>query len=210
MVGGWLVLLLGDRLAQQKPKVVRGRGRKPMKPGTPPQEFETSRLRLRRPEPADAPTIFERWTQDPEVTRYLVWRPHETLAESEEHIANCIASWEAGSEFVWYLEERGSAKLVGALACRPNARGVNLGYLLARNSWGQGYMVEALAPVIEYWLAQPQVFRVWATCDVENRGSARVLEKAGLEFEGRLRRWEHHPNVGAEPQDALCYSKVRD
>lgn len=182
-----------------------------MEPDRPPQEFETERLRLRRPEPADAPEIFARWTRDPEVTRYLVWRPHRTLAESEAHVAKCIAAWDsAGSEWVWYLEERASGTLVGALACRRNAHGVNLGYLLGRDAWGQGYMVEALRPVLDYWLARPEVFRVWATCDVENRASARVLEKAGLELEGTLRKWERHPNLSDEPRDALCYAKVRE
>ena len=181
-----------------------------MEPNTPPEEFETERLRLRRPVLSDAAEIFERWTQDPAVSRYLVWRPHETLAQAEQHIARCIASWEDGTEFVWHIENLGSGALVGALACRPDHHGVNLGYLLARDSWGEGYMVEALRPLIEYWLAQPAIYRVWATCDPENRASARVLQKSGFELEGVLRRWERHPNLGDEPRDALCFSKVRD
>ena len=54
-----------------------------------------------------------------------------------------------------------------------------------------------------------QVRRVWAVCDIDNRASARVLEKIGFEQEGVLRRWITHPNVGPEPRDALCYSRVR-
>ena len=70
-------------------------------------------------------------------------------------------------------------------------------------------VVEALQAVAPWWLSQPCTFRVWATTDVENRASARVLEKAGFELEGTLRRWDVHPNLSSAPRDALCYSRVR-
>lgn len=175
----------------------------------PPEAFPTERMILRRPVAADAETIFATWCQDPSVTKYLVWRPHASVQESVDHVRRCQASWEAGQEFVWYLEHRGEGGLLGALACRSNAHGVNVGYLLARPFWGHGYMVEALEAVVPWWLSQPGTYRVWATTDVENRASARVLEKAGFELEGTLRRWDVHPNLSSAPRDALCYSRVR-
>jgi len=180
-----------------------------MIPLVPPETFQTDRLVLRRPTEADAEAIYGGWARDPEVTKYLVWRPHASVVDAREHVARCRTSWEAGSEFVWLVQRRDEAVLVGSLASRRNEHGVNLGYLLARRFWGRGYMVEALVPVVDWWLAQPDVHRVWATTDVENRASARVLEKAGFELEGTLRRWDRHPNVGPEPRDALCYSRVR-
>ena len=107
------------------------------------------------------------------------------------------------------IEDRTSGLLVGSLAARNRTHGMNIGYLLARDCWGRGYMVEALEPVTRWSLSQPSIERVWATCDVDNVASARVLEKAGFEFEGILRRWESHPNAGPERRDARCYSKVR-
>jgi ribosomal-protein-alanine N-acetyltransferase len=180
-----------------------------MIPAVPPETFRTDRLLLRRPTTADAEAIFEGWGRDPEVTRYLVWRPHDSVVAAREHVARCRTSWEAGSEFVWLIQHLDGTDLVGSLASRHNEHGVNLGYLLARRCWGRGYMVEALAPVVDWWLARPGVHRVWATTDVENRASARVLEKAGFGLEGILRRWDRHPNVGPEPRDAFCYSRVR-
>jgi len=178
-------------------------------PIRPPNEFVTARLRLRRPEPADAPLIFERWTQDPEVTRYLVWSPHQDVSESEAHIRRCIDDWNSGQAYVWFLEDPISGELIGSLAARHH-HGINVGYLLARDSWGRGYMVEALAEVTRWYLSQPGIERVWATCDVENAASARVLEKAGFELEGILRRWDVHPNTGGGRRDARCYSKIRE
>ena len=175
----------------------------------PPREFVTARLRLRPAELRDAVVIFERWTQDPEVTRYLLWSPHKDVSETEAHIRRCIDRWNSGEEFVWIIEDRTSTLLVGSLAARNQTHGMNIGYLVARDCWGRGYMVEALEPVTRWSLTQPSIERVWATCDVDNVASARVLEKAGFEFEGILRRWESHPNVAPGRRDARCYSKIR-
>jgi RimJ/RimL family protein N-acetyltransferase len=47
----------------------------------------------------------------------------------------------------------------------------------ADDVWGQGQMTEVLAEVVTWALAQPSVFRISAVCDVENIGSARVMER---------------------------------
>ena len=177
---------------------------------TPPDTLETTRFRVRRSSPSDAAAVFERWAQDPEVTRFLVWRPHQGLDETQAFLSQCVSSWDDGSEFVWMVEEKSSGLLVGSLAARPGEHGVNLGYLVARDSWGQGVMTEVLEAIVPWWLEQKGVHRVWATCDVENQASARVLEKTGFLREGTLRRWDYHPNFSEEPRDALCYSRIRD
>jgi ribosomal-protein-alanine N-acetyltransferase len=58
-------------------------------------------------------------------------------------------------------------------------------------------------------LRQPAVFRIGAVCDVDNIGSARVMEKAGLVREGVLRRWLVHPNISDEPRDCFSYARTR-
>jgi len=50
----------------------------------PPERIETQRLALRVPRLADAQTIFERYTQDTEVTRYVIWRPHTHIDQTHE------------------------------------------------------------------------------------------------------------------------------
>lgn len=83
------------------------------------------------------------------------------------------------------------------------------GYVLARDWWGRGLMTEAARAVVEWGLADPAIFRVWAVTDIDNLGSARVLEKIGMEREGLLRRWLVHPNVSPEPRDCWCFGRVR-
>jgi RimJ/RimL family protein N-acetyltransferase len=83
------------------------------------------------------------------------------------------------------------------------------GYVLARRWWTQGLMTEALAEVARWGLSRDDIWRVGDVCDVENRASARVMEKAGMTREGLLRRWIMHPNVSDEPRDCLSFAKVR-
>jgi ribosomal-protein-alanine N-acetyltransferase len=152
--------------------------------------------------------MFNSWARDPEVTRYLVWTPHQAIADSEAHIRRCIEGWTSGTSFVWFMEERITAALVGSIAARIQEHGINVGYLLARDFWGRGLMVEALDAVAAWFIARPDIERVWATCDVANHASARVLEKSRFEFEGILRRWDIHPNVSRRRRDARCYSRI--
>lgn len=174
-----------------------------------PPVLTTARLVLRRARDGDAERVFAGWAQDPDVTKYLVWTPHQGLDDSRAHVARCDAAWENGTTYTWFLEDRETAALVGSIAARPGVHGVNIGYVLARPYWGRGLMREAVNAVAEWFLARPDVFRVWATCDVDNTRSARVLERCGFQLEGTLRRWDHHPNVSADPRDALCFSRTR-
>lgn len=174
----------------------------------PPERLETERLGLRRLTAADAEVVFDRWAQDPTVSRYLVWRPHESVEESVAHAEACEAAWSDGSVFTWLIEDRATGVAVGSIAAHPSGPRVALGYLLARDSWGQGYMTEAVGALSDWFLARPHVYRVWAVCDTDNRASARVLQRTGFELEGTLRRWIEHPNISSEPRDVLCFARV--
>jgi [ribosomal protein S5]-alanine N-acetyltransferase len=85
----------------------------------------------------------------------------------------------------------------------------DIGYVLSRKLWGGGYMTEAANVVVEWAINLSFVYRVWAVCDCENKASARVLEKVGMQREGILRRYIVHPNVSPEPRDCFVYSKIR-
>jgi ribosomal-protein-alanine N-acetyltransferase len=70
-------------------------------------------------------------------------------------------------------------------------------------------MTEALVGVAHWALNRDDIWRIGDVCDVENRASARVMEKAGMTREGLLQRWIIHPNVSAEPRDCFSFAKVR-
>ena len=175
----------------------------------PPTRWETERLELTPACVADAPAAFESYTSDPLVSRYLIWRPHRSLDETEQFMRRCENAWREGSAFSWSLRLKLDGSFAGMLAARVRQHSVDIGYVLARRLWRQGLMSEAVGGLIDWAMNQPQIYRVWALCDVENIASARLLEHVGMQLEGTLRRRLVHPNLSDEPRDSLCYAIVK-
>ncbi|MCY4582052.1 MAG: GNAT family N-acetyltransferase [Chloroflexi bacterium] len=193
-------------------------------PLNPPATIETERLRLRPPTMEDAPSIYERYASDPEVTRLLSWRPHESVEQTRTFLRLLLEAREAGTVHAWIVEGRADRRLMGLLSMTIQTvrkddflsteeerryYEVSFGYHLSRSEWGRGFATEAARTIVQWALDQPEVYRIWSVCDIENHASARVLEKAGLVREGTLKRWSIHPNVSAEPRDFHCYALVK-
>jgi [ribosomal protein S5]-alanine N-acetyltransferase len=174
-----------------------------------PETFRTARLFLRPITMADAGQIFATYARNPEVTRFLIWRPNRTRRDFEAYIRSCLDTPPHRAR-TYVLQGRKDSVIRGGLDLRQAERHrLEFGYVLARAWWGQGLMTEALTEVVQWGLAQPTIFRISAVCDVENVGSARVMEKSGLVREGLLRRYLIHPSMGNEPRDCFSYARVR-
>jgi len=70
-------------------------------------------------------------------------------------------------------------------------------------------MTEALIEITSWALNEPSIWRISAVADTENIGSIRVMEKAGLQREGVLRRWLVHPNISDDPRDCVSFAATR-
>jgi ribosomal-protein-alanine N-acetyltransferase len=175
----------------------------------PPKQIETERLILRKPKPEDAVAAFEGWAQDTEVTEYLTWQPHQHVEQTSEFIRRCIVDWDKGWRFPYIITIKAGGQVAGMIDPRVEGHKLGIGYALARPYWGKGYMTEATRAIIDWALRQKEIYRVYATTDVENIGSQRVLEKAGMTCEGLLRRYLVHPNISDEPRDCYMYAIVK-
>jgi len=175
----------------------------------PPEGIETARLRLRPMVAGDAQAVFETYAQDEQVTRFLTWQPHTAIDETRRYLQACEIAWREGTAFPWALLRKSDDKLIGSVELRIDQHKAEIGYVLARPFWGQGYASEAARVLVDWAYAHPAIYRVWASCDAENMASARVLEKAGLVFEGCLQRWVRRPGQDGLPRDVLVYAKVK-
>ena len=175
-----------------------------------PDRLHTQRLVLRKPRESDAVTIFHRHVQDVEVSRYTVWQPHISLAQTEGVIAECLEDWESGTAQAYVITSSDDVDhALGMIEIRAHAPAADIGYGLGRRHWGNGYAPEAACALTELVLADARFFRVQATCDVENHASARTLEKAGFTREGQLERYTVHPNISPEPRACFLYARCR-
>jgi [ribosomal protein S5]-alanine N-acetyltransferase len=173
-----------------------------------PATFETDRLRLRPPTRDDVDAVYA-WGRDPEVTRFVAWPRHEERDDARAFIeAATTAADDPDAVTIHLVERRDTGEVIGSTGLSFD-HGIQIGYVLARSHWGCGYATQVARALVEIAWSWPQVRRVWALCDVENRASARVLEKCGMTHEGVLRKFAVHPNVGPEPRDCCVYAIVR-
>ncbi|MEY2878222.1 MAG: hypothetical protein RLZZ15_602 [Verrucomicrobiota bacterium] len=176
----------------------------------PPPTFATARLAARPPTADYAEAVFASYASDPDVTRYLAWPAYTRVPPLAEFLRECAANWTAGrGHFAWLLALKGTTAPIGSIGVTIEGGKAMFGYALAQKFWHHGLAAEALAFLVEWSLAQPEIYRAWAFCDAENPASVRVMEKAGLTREAVLRRWHIFPSLGPAPRDCIMCAKVR-
>ncbi len=153
-------------------------------------ELNTSRLKLREIEVADAEDIFN-YASKPEVSRYLVWHPHKSVEDTYAYIDFTKKMFENREWIVLGIEFKENKKFVGTI----DIRGWNsvhncaeIGYVLSMDYWNKGIASEALRAVIGFCFDELEMNRVEAHCEEENTASERVMEKCGMKYEGALRQ----------------------
>lgn len=151
--------------------------------------IETERLNLRRFEVRDAEDMYRNWASDPEVAKYVTWPVHESV----ENTRQLLRLWEndyTETVYRWAIVPKTLNEVIGSIdVVRMNEKvqEVEIGYAMSREWWNQGIMTEALKAVIDYMIHRVGMNRVTARHIVANVGSGRVMEKAGMRYEGTLR-----------------------
>jgi RimJ/RimL family protein N-acetyltransferase len=83
-------------------------------------------------------------------------------------------------------------EVIGGIGFEPqsdvHSRSAEMGYWIAEPYWGRGIATLAVNAVVRYAFASTDLIRVFATVYDRNAASARVLEKAGFTYEGRMRQ----------------------
>lgn len=155
--------------------------------------FETERLLLRSIREDDAEQAFNSWCSDEEVCKYLPWSPHKNVEETKSFFKMFEEKnkEENNHEKVWAIVYKPDNKIIGTISCvsyeDKYAKRAELGYCIAREYWGKGITTESLKLIVPYYLFDLNTYRVQAIYDVLNPASGKVMEKAGLKFEGVLK-----------------------
>ncbi len=170
--------------------------------------LQTPRLLLRPLVPSDAPAIYAMHA-DPVTLRYWSTPPWTDPALADELIARDLAAMAAGDYIRLGIERPSDRRLIGLctlFAFTLPSRRCELGYILARDCWGQGYMHEALLTLLDYGFGVLDLNRVEADIDPRNAGSQRTLDRLGFQREGLLReRWI----VSGEASDTALHGLLR-
>ncbi|HEV8441010.1 MAG TPA: GNAT family N-acetyltransferase [Methylomirabilota bacterium] len=147
--------------------------------------LETERLWLRRLRPSDEPELI-RLDSDADVMRYVGSppgiRPHEeTVDRARQRIRA-----DHGPHGWWLVQGKHDRAFHGLalLLPMPDGDDIELGYRLARASWGQGIATEAASALVEYAFGALVLPRLVAVLYPQNRASRRVLDKLSFVEDG--------------------------
>lgn len=169
--------------------------------------LETGRLVLRRFTEADAGHLVD-LDSDPAVMRFLTGgRPTPRHVIETEVLPGYLAAYDRHPGFGhWAAEEAATGTFLGWFEFRPEpeaagAHDVELGYRLRASAWGRGYATEGARALVRRGFARLGVERVFATTMAVNRGSRRVMEKAGLRYVRTVHAAWPDPIQGAEHGD---------
>jgi len=159
-------------------------------PAAGPPNLETARLRLRPFTLADAGDV-RRLAGERAVAEMTINLPHPyPEGAAEAWIASRPGTFASGKGMTWAITRRETGELIGAISLMDIAAGhqAEMGYWIGVPWWGRGYCTEAAAAAVAHAFTALGLERVHAHCFTRNPASARVLRKAGLSFEGRLRQ----------------------
>ena len=168
----------------------------------------THRLRLRPYRASDADALFAIYS-DARVMRYWSHPPWLAIDKAHEMIAKDAAQLAAGEHLRLGIETIHDAKLIGHCSLfnfNVQCQRCDMGYSMAFDAWGHGYMHEALTAVLNYGFSELALNRVEADIDPRNAASAKTLVRLGFQSEGLLReRWI----VDGEVSDSGLYGLLR-
>ncbi|MEJ6024217.1 GNAT family N-acetyltransferase [Ramlibacter sp. PS4R-6] len=170
--------------------------------------LETSRLVLRPFRHADAADLFKVYA-DPQVFRHIPIGDWKDLDEAHQRIARDINTMAEGGYVRLAVERREDARVLGEVLLfkfdLPSRR-AEIGYALASDAWGCGYVAEALPPLVQFGFHELGLNRLEAVIDPRNAASEKVIRRLGFTHEGTFR--EHHI-IRGEAVDSAVWALLR-
>ena len=153
-------------------------------------KLENSRIYLRELRSGDLKAVHS-YASLEKVTQFQPWGPN-TLEDTRAYIEDVLKDAQElpQSRFVWAVVLKESEKVIGAgelwYDSFENSCG-EIGYILHPDYWGIGIGSEVAQLLLEFGFKHRALHRIQATCAPDNMGSQKLLEKIGMQPEGRIR-----------------------
>jgi len=155
-----------------------------------PHRIETDRLILRSPESGDADALATA-LNSPEIAKATLAIPHPyTIDHARAFINKSLNPAPDDTDLRIVVIHKESGDLIGGVSLdnfHPVFRSAEIGYWIAPGYWGNNYAPEAAVALIQFGFDTLGLNRIYARCPVANPSSIRVIEKAGMKWEGTAR-----------------------
>lgn len=147
--------------------------------------LETERIILRPLNVADADIIFESWTSDPDVAKYMNWNLHQNVNDTKEWLRMEEDNIEKSANYGWgfVLKETGELFGSGGLNYSEEYGMFELGYNIMKKYWNRGLTTEAAKVIIDFGSGTLGMNKFLARHANENPASGKVMEKVGFIYQ---------------------------
>lgn len=169
--------------------------------------LEGKNLRFQQLNVADANEIHA-YASDKEVSRFIGWRLMNTLEETSNFIQVMLKREADETHLYATVVLKETNEVIGTVMIfdfDKEANKAEIGYVFHKAYWGKGYGSESLALLSDYAFKELHLHKLHAAVVDVNIGSARILEKNGFVFEGRLK---DHYFIEDNYYDGLLYGKI--
>lgn len=154
------------------------------------KKLEADRLILRKIVLNDAYVAYKNWCNSDLVDKYVLWKKHTSVDITLNQYQKWIDEYDDDKTFRWIVELKSNHDLIGTIDVSKrfiNFGSCEIGYCYSDKYWNNGYATEALKAVIKYLFEECDADVVNAEFMENNPASGRVMEKAGLMYEGKIR-----------------------
>ena len=147
-------------------------------------ELSTKRLRLAPLGSQYLQTVLD-YAMDAETTKYMYRFPMATREETAGYLAAVELEWEKDTPGYYEFAILYGARHIGAATLYFEGGIGELGWILNKHYWGNGFALEAAAALVRYFSVHMGTSHFMAHCDTENVASYKVMEKLGMVRTGR-------------------------
>ena len=147
--------------------------------------LETKRVILRPMVVEDAQNIFDRWTSDDRVSKYVRWCTHSSVEDTKGWLQMIQGSVESDKVYDWgfCLKEDGYIFGSGGIFYKEEENCFEVGYNIMQKYWNQGYTTEIVKAILEFAEKELGIKEFVAWHAKENPASGEVLKKCGFVYE---------------------------
>lgn len=142
-------------------------------------EITTQRLTL-KPLGTEHFQTAKGYSLDYENTKYMCHLPHETSEETMDFLTRVEAEWKKEKPQYYEFAILYESKHIGAVSIYFENSAGELGWILNKKYWGNGFAYEAAKAVVEYFAANMGTAHFVAHCDAENIASYKIMERLGM------------------------------
>lgn len=147
--------------------------------------LETKRLILRPLSVKDAEVIFEHWTHDERVAKYMNWNLHKTVEETREWLLMEEENCKNDINYTFAFVRKGTQELIGSGGINFNQDygKFEVGYNIMFRYWNQGYTTEAIRTILDFAKNELGIHIFFARHAKANPASGKVMKKIGFQYQ---------------------------